>query len=77
MDSIYIRANVDGKWGSHSLKELFDSENRSQIYNWFIGKVMEDLDMVEGQIITEKNIKDMIRYLENTDHVIVRFKENK
>lgn len=69
LDKIYIRANINNKWESVSLKNLLDMKEEKQIWYWFLNKILFKLNMKEGYKITEENVKKMVLFLEKNKKV--------
>lgn len=64
IDCTYIRAKINGKWGSFSISELADistPESWDQINQWYYEKAYETLGVVEG---AEVKKDDLEKYLE-------------
>ena len=75
LDSIVIRAQMKGKWGSHTLREMLQGGEASQVAEWFLSRVVDTVGLEEGVAITEENIQSMVTLLEYIGITIHRIKE--
>ena len=75
LDRIFLRAHVDGKWGSYSLGELMRGGKGALIGKWFIERVLGAVGCKEGELLADEHILNMIKFLENNGIMIYRLKE--
>lgn len=76
---IFIRAKIDNKWGSYSLKELYTigtPEAYSQVLQWLTEKMHEGLGLHEGIQLTEGVLQEAINRLESLGVRIFKIKKN-
>lgn len=70
LTKICIRAEIDGKWESSTLKELFDMGEGGQVFEWALQK-LTDLEEVP---LTEDNLSAFVDLLEDFGVRIVKLK---
>lgn len=63
LSKIYIRAKVDGKWGSYSLQEILDTGNAGQIISWFLERAV---GVREADLVTESAVHRMVNTIRAT-----------
>lgn len=66
-DKIFIRAMVDGKWGSYSLAELVDLNEGKQAMEWLIHRATGGMQM--GEMINNDHIERFVRLLPENSYV--------
>ena len=71
---IYIRAHVDGRWQSHSIRELLDG-HAGAIGTWFLTTCLDAVGMKEGQIVTEADAEMMVAFVETHIRPLVRLED--
>lgn len=75
LTKIAIRAkDKEGNWGSFTLQELLDQDLADEVYEWFIGKLEELLDVKEGEPLQSHSLQNMIAMLETLGFTIVKMK---
>ncbi len=70
LNKVFIRAEVDGKWQSLSLEELYVMGQGGQVFEWGLGK----LNGLEGVTITRENLSAFVDLLESFGAGIVKLK---
>lgn len=70
LTKIFIRAEVDGKWESPSLKELYNMGEGGKVFEWGLDK----LNRMEGVILTEENLSALVDLMESFGVGIVKIK---
>lgn len=71
-DTIYIRAKIGDKWGSHSLNGLWESGEGGQIFEW----ALERLGSLDGVILTKENLEQLVSVMESLGVGIVKIKKD-
>ena len=75
LDKIYIRATGnDGKWGSYSIKELYDMGRPVEVYRWFMNRMFA---WDEGSEISLEQLDMMVNALKICGHNVVELKDEK
>jgi hypothetical protein len=76
LDTICIRAQVNGKWGSHSLGELLDLGYGSTVMRWGIDSIRRNvIGIKEVEEVTEEHLQNLIEAMETLGIPIVKIKE--
>lgn len=70
LSKIFIRAQVDGKWDSLSLEELYNMGQGGQVFEW----ALERLNKIEGVILTKENLQKFVDLIEEFGVGIVKLK---
>lgn len=71
---IYIRARIDGHWGSFSIRELLNRGHAGEIGRWFLETILQKVGVAELDIITEASAQRMVAYIEKNVRGLVRVK---
>ncbi len=69
LEKIYIRAFVESKWGSYSLKELVDLDKSGQVFNWILNKMC---GINQGDKITLEHIEKLIALLPEDTYITLK-----
>ena len=75
LNVIYIRARIEGQWGSYSLRELLDAKHGGQIAQWFYSRILGAIYLEECAIVTEAHARRMVAFLEEHVSQLVRLKQ--
>jgi hypothetical protein len=74
LEQIFIRARVDGRWTSTSLRQLLDGGNGGQISAWFCRRCQQQAGLDDGAVVTEASVSLMIALLERLGVPIYRLR---
>lgn len=73
---IYIRARINGRWDTFSLRELLTNGHAGQIGEWFLRTVLDSVGTSECAVITEETAKNMVSFIESCIRPVIRLKDD-
>lgn len=80
LEKICIRAEIDGKWDSYTLQELYDlgmkgkPEAFQSLLSWLTNKSLDVMGIHEGDSLTPEKLTEAVHFLEEHGIRIVKLK---